>query len=64
VIITVRGLPSLYRAPPVAVVRLIDMTPAEIHKKFGGEVASYVVILRASVMLWKSLAHREQDKEP
>lgn len=63
-IITVRGLPSMYRAPPVAVIRLIDMTPAQIHKRFGGEVAAYIVLLRESVILWKNLAHREKDKEP
>jgi hypothetical protein len=54
----------MYRAPPVAVIRLIDMTPAQIHKRFGGEVAAYIVLLRESVILWKNLAHREKDKEP
>ena len=63
-IVTVHGLPSMYRAPPVAVTRIIDMTPAQIHKRFGGEVAAYIVLLRESVMLWKSLAHRTKDKEP
>ena len=58
-IISVHGLPSLYRAPPVAVVRLIDMTPVQIHKKYGGEVAAYIILLRESVTLWKALAHRE-----
>ena len=63
-IITVRGLPSMFRAPPVAVVRMIDMTPVQIHHKFGGEVAAYVVLLRESVMLWKALAHRTKDDSP
>jgi hypothetical protein len=64
VITIVHGLPSLYRAPPAAVVRMIDMTPAQIHHKFGGEVAAYVVLLRESVILWKALAHRTKDDSP
>ena len=63
-IVVVRGLPSLYRGPPVAMTRLIDMTPAQIHHKFGGEIATYIVLLRESVKLWKALAHRTQDDAP
>ena len=34
-----------------------DMTPAQIHMKFGPEVADYVIELRTAIWVWRKIAN-------